>query len=302
MHRSSLLLIVAVLLMGGVARSQSADRLEFEVASVRAVSLADAGPRGSGVRRGGPGTSDPGQVTFSAVTLEDILAYAFDLSVRQVSGPDWIIRDRYTIRAKIPENTTEAGAREMLRNLLVERMGLVFHLKSQMTPGYELRIARDGLRLSEPNSDVAGVAPQVDAVVKTGADGFPELPPGVHSGRVAAKGHLRFRFSDAPLSDLALQLRPLLPAEFVSSSTDENGKFAFRPQPALVLDKTGLTGRYDFTFEFEGIGLIAPKQVPDVLVKIQSALQRKLGLTLVEAKLPEDVLVIDSLRKVPEEN
>jgi len=62
MCRSTVRVILAVLICGGVARIQAADKLEFEVASMRAISLADSGAPGSGGRRGGPGTSDPGQV------------------------------------------------------------------------------------------------------------------------------------------------------------------------------------------------------------------------------------------------
>jgi uncharacterized protein (TIGR03435 family) len=224
------------------------------------------------------------------------------LSIRQISGPDWIIREHYTIKAKIPDMTTEAAAKEMLQNLLAERMGLAFHMQSRMASGYELRVAREGPRLRESDSNAIAVVPQVGAPVATGADGFPDLPPGIHFGRVAAQGRVRFRFSDAPLSDLAQMLSPLLGTEYARSSPDENGRSTFRIQPSPILDKTGLMGRYDFTFEYKGFAFYTPDQVPDILAKIQSALQKQLGLTLVEAKIPENVLVIDSLRKMPEEN
>ena len=303
MHRFSVRIILfAVLLLGSeVAQSQPPEKLEFEVASLRAVGPIGPGAR-SGGRSGGPGTSDPGQITFSAAQLETIIAYAFDVSVGQISGPGWIINERYDIRAEIPDMTTEAEAKQMLRSLLAERMGLAFHMQTRVADGYELLVARGGARLRESDSTAAEQASQVGASVTMGADGFPDLPPGIHSGMLAAKGHVRFRFSGAPLTDLAQRLGPLLGTEMARSSTGENGKFVTRIQPAPISDITGLMGRYDFTLEYEGIAFYSPSQVPDVLLKIRGALEKQLGLTLVEAKVPESVLVIDSLRKIPEEN
>lgn len=59
-----------------------------------------------------------------------------------------------------------------------------------------------------------------------------------------------------------------------------------------VLDKTGLTGNYDFTIEFS-----TNKNDPDADLPASTAVQEQLGLKLVEAKEPIDMLVIDTAEK-----
>jgi uncharacterized protein (TIGR03435 family) len=74
-----------------------------------------------------------------------------------------------------------------------------------------------------------------------------------------------------------------------------------------VLDKTGLTGKYDFQLEFSRDSderLPPGKSLPptnDSEPTIFDALQGQLGLKLVRIKLPMDEIVIDHIEK-PSEN
>ena len=73
-----------------------------------------------------------------------------------------------------------------------------------------------------------------------------------------------------------------------------------------VVDKTGLTGRYDFSVEF------APKpylNMPDELrrpadatLDLATAVQQQLGLRLEKGRAPLDVIVVDNAEKIPTEN
>jgi uncharacterized protein (TIGR03435 family) len=66
-----------------------------------------------------------------------------------------------------------------------------------------------------------------------------------------------------------------------------------------VLDKTGLSGRFDFELQF------TPNDAPESDASgpsIFTAVQEQLGLKLVPAKGPVDILVVDHLEKVPTEN
>ena len=69
------------------------------------------------------------------------------------------------------------------------------------------------------------------------------------------------------------------------------GKETGRP----VVDRTGLTGKYDFTLEFTPAARAATDTTgrPSVF----TALEEQLGLKLVPAKEPVDVLVIDSIEQ-----
>jgi uncharacterized protein (TIGR03435 family) len=70
-----------------------------------------------------------------------------------------------------------------------------------------------------------------------------------------------------------------------------------------VLDKTGLTGVYDFTLDTSGLGFNGlPPQDPNAGPSIFTAIQDNLGLRLEAQRAPVDVLVIDHVEKIPVEN
>jgi uncharacterized protein (TIGR03435 family) len=70
-----------------------------------------------------------------------------------------------------------------------------------------------------------------------------------------------------------------------------------RPAGQPVVDRTGLTGIYDFTLSY------APANDPNSsLPDFFTALQEQLGLKLQPQKIPVDVLVIDHADKIPTEN
>jgi uncharacterized protein (TIGR03435 family) len=79
-----------------------------------------------------------------------------------------------------------------------------------------------------------------------------------------------------------------------------------------VLDKTGLTGKYDFTFDFtpdlRGMPLPPPLpgRAPLTVVSAQPDLAavvlQQLGLDLVASKVTLDVVVVDKAEKVPTGN
>ena len=66
-----------------------------------------------------------------------------------------------------------------------------------------------------------------------------------------------------------------------------------------IVDKTGLTGLYDFTMTFalEAPGPDAPPPVDPNAPSIFTAIQEQLGLKLESARGPVDVLVIDRSEK-----
>ncbi len=66
-----------------------------------------------------------------------------------------------------------------------------------------------------------------------------------------------------------------------------------------VVDKTGLTGRYDFTLEYTPADRAATDE--NGRPSIYTALEEQLGLKLVPARQPVEVLVVDSIEQ-PTEN
>ncbi len=97
---------------------------------------------------GGPGTADPGRVTFDNATLKLILIRAFDRESYQILGPDWLNMDMFDIVAKLPPDSTEDQFRMMLQNLLRERFGMVAHREKRDLPVYVLTAGKGGVRIS----------------------------------------------------------------------------------------------------------------------------------------------------------
>ena len=70
-----------------------------------------------------------------------------------------------------------------------------------------------------------------------------------------------------------------------------------------VVDKTGLTGKYDFHLYYDMRLPGTPAGPDDSAAPILlDALQQQLGLKLVDAKAPFDVVVVDQAQKVPTAN
>jgi uncharacterized protein (TIGR03435 family) len=260
----------------GLAGSQAPAPPEFEVASVKA-----SGPKSIRGSEGGPGSSDPGRYRFSAASLLDLIVTAYNVQPFRISSPAPLDRRLFDLVAKVPEGTTKPQFRTMLQNLLAERFALKLHIESKEFPAYELVVAKTGTRLKE------GV--EAGAPHRPG-DGFPELPanrPGMIANNSVSGSFLlvRLRSQQEPISEFVSMLRP----------TDG----------LPVVDRTELSGKYDFTLEYtEEPPNVAAESVadPPVAPNLFTALQQQLGVQLVRRKVPFDVLVIESFNQLPAEN
>src|SRR6185437_3707073 len=151
--RMLLLLWLAGLLVG-----QSANRLQFEVASVKP-SPPDRG--GSSDSRTDPGNG----VRITNAPLSAIIVEAYGIQDYQLSGaPGWIETQRYDIVGKparasggdpadlnslsrAEENTREEQRNEMMRSLLADRFGLVVHKEQKEHTVYSLEVAKGGEKI-----------------------------------------------------------------------------------------------------------------------------------------------------------
>ncbi len=254
----------------------------FEAASVK-----PSGPQSVRNSDGGPGTRNPERFLFTGAVLRDLLfsAYGLDNYQQQISGPGWIDTEKYDIVVKIPPGATKEQFQQMLRSLLTERFRLVVHHETKLLPVYELVVGKNGTKLKESAEDPNAVAPGAGAppVVDHDRDGFPVLPAG-RPGLISSFGpgpHSRWRASQQRISALTRSLG------FPTAA----GRF--------VIDKTGLTGKYDFTLEYDMQGG-PPDDNPNLT--IFDAVQQQLGLRLVDAKAPFDVVVVDRAERVPGQN
>jgi len=301
--RALLLLVLAASASRLVA--QDAD-LKFEVASVR--------PSGA-LRRGGLVPNSPDRLTYERVLFRTLLMDAYGIQRDQIKGPDWATADAtdggalFDVSAKIPPDATKEQVAAMLQNLLKERFKLSLHREQTQVSGYELVAAKGGPRLKEsagpPAESERNTTVKGRVNLQTQKDGFPELSPGRNMGGTFKDGTVRMRFRDYPLSDLVQQFSFALAAH--------------------VIDKTGLTGKYDFTLEFtlpqngSLVGMLAtmglsPGQTAplnkngpnegqiDSVSTVSSAMERQLGLKLEASTIAVDTLVIDRADKTPTPN
>jgi uncharacterized protein (TIGR03435 family) len=258
----------------------------FEVASVKvSPPVSETARVYFGPPRGGPGTDDPGQITWTYALLKAVLMTAYDVKAYQVSGPAWLTTERYDITAKVPAGATKEQVRSMWQRLLAERFGMALHVESREMPVEELVVAKGGLRMKETAQDFSAPLPEGPPQVKNGELVSPGVVVSIYPGP-PPKAHAMGRAQ--PISQLTAML-----------SSQIN-----RP----VLDKTGLTGKYDFTLDYApgGVPLPAPPAAgdgaSDPVPDLAAAVQQELGLRLVAARAKIDVMVIDKAEKVPTSN
>src|SRR5581483_10997515 len=143
----------------------------FEAASVKPAT--DLRARTS--MRGGPGTRDPGQITYTNVTLLALIQRAYDVRAYQVSGPDWLGSPRYVVAAKVPGGTTKEQFEAMLQNLLAERFHLKLHRQTRQIQGFELSAPRGGAKLKATAEASDSSQAGVPARPKVDGNGYPIL-------------------------------------------------------------------------------------------------------------------------------
>jgi uncharacterized protein (TIGR03435 family) len=276
-----------------VAFGQPADsNLTFEVASVKR-DAPDAPRIGT---EGGPGTRDPERFSGRGMPLIIYLCLAYAPAGNcHVSGPKWIgalgvpesgDTEKYDIEAKVPPGTTKEQYQKMFQNLLTERFKLVLHHETRVLPVYELVVAKDGPKFKE-SAPMPADAPAPGPRGRTDKDGFPILPPGVPG--------FTSKFGPGALSHWTAQQQTMAAlARSLSAQTA-----ADRP----VIDKTGLIGQYDFHLAYDMHRPGAPPDPDDAPGMILfDAVQKQLGLKLVDAKAPFDFVIIDRGEKTPTEN
>jgi uncharacterized protein (TIGR03435 family) len=242
-------------------------------------------------------------MTFTWTQARRLLMAAFALPLDQISGSDWVMGQdaRFDISAIVPAGATKEQANEMLLNLLTERFHLTYHREKKDFDLYALVVAKGGPKLKDaatadgplperPQNGTQTVAAPLDR------DGFPQLPAG------------RPGFQGRGANGVTRQTYRMATPEMLLSGLQ------FQLRPSRTVDKTGLTGKYDFTLAFSSAGLpgsmgrvaVAPSpgeaDQPDGAPDLFTALEKQLGLKLEKSRTQLDVIVIDHMDKQPTEN
>ena len=218
--------------------------------------------------------SHPDSLTADG-TLAHILEYAFNLHDFQITGgPGWLSTATWDIAIKVDQppagwdalsnDARNAIQRQRMQAALAQRFALKCHFETKQLPVYNLVLAKGGPK---------------PALAATPAD-------------AAKKGSFSSHGEDAKVR-----------MEGAGVTLDQLAANLTRALGRTIIDKTGLTGIYDFTLTYAPDTASAPSAAaPDANgPTVFTALEEQLGLKLESAKGPVPVLVIDSIQK-PSEN
>jgi uncharacterized protein (TIGR03435 family) len=261
--------------------SNPKDLPKFEVASIKTAASDD------GMRMMSSFQFTPDGALLHGVPMQMVLRTAFGVEDDRIVGaPAWARSNRYDMEAKVaPEDASKLEnlkldeRRAMFLPLLVERFNLKYHHETRELPMYALVVAKSGAKLTPSKSPPT-----------------PEPPDSPFGGRpvkgIDSLGRMMMRPGHVESQDATLDLL----AHTLASQLGRS-----------VVDKTGLTGRYDYTLDWTpdnppppmhvGQGFAAPPEGNGdaAQVSLSTALQEQLGLKLESQKGMVDVIVIDHI-------
>ena len=271
--------LVAGVLAGAAALHAQSAAPTFEVASIKVNRSGEAGGSFGGRQ---------GQIVVVNYTLRDIIRNAYGVQRYQlVGGPDWLSQDRFNITAKAPEGAPQRQVLTMMQMLLADRFRLRVHREMREIPVFNLVVARADRRLGPKMTPAAYDCPAANAARARGE--APPPPP-------APVG-------DKPVCGARTNPGRMLVGGYAVADFVRNlGGFAGRP----VIDRTGLTGAYDYELtwtpdEPPPPGVQPPPWYDPNGPSLQTAVQEQLGLKLEATTGPYEVLVIDAAEKPSED-
>jgi uncharacterized protein (TIGR03435 family) len=247
--------------------------LTFDIASIRQAPPPDASFHVTV-------SSPPHSSRFEATNLpmKALLQIAYGFEAPVTGAPDWVANTFYNIQArsdaeadarlaKLTDNEVRLEKRNAIRVLLAERLDLKTHLETRNTAIYNLVVVKGGVKMQlvpAPAPPANGEAPAP----------FPPADVQAHGSQHG----LEFIGSNAPLRAITSALSSMVEAP--------------------VIDKTGLTGTYNYTLQF---GREWSARDPDSWPSIFTAVQEQLGLKLEAVHESVPNLVVDHIAK-PTEN
>lgn len=271
-------LFAAFILMGGNGYAQSPR--SFEVASIKPASPDEDGM----MMRFLPG----GGLNIKNLTLKGMIAFAWRVESFQISGgPSWFDIARFDIVAKSEAPATPDETKDMLQVLLKDRFHLTMNQETKELPIYAIVLARKDGKLGPGLIEAKEGSCKPPDPSKFDRPAEPGELPVCNRMMVGAKqiGAVSVR-----VGDLTASLSRLLGRN--------------------VVDKTGLTGKYniqmkwspDETQAVQAAPATQPALAGDALgSSIFTAFQEQLGLKLEAQKGPVKVLIVESADN-PSEN
>ena len=212
--------------------------------------------------------------------LFNLISMAYGVRRSQISGlPDWARSAMYTIEAKSDSDADEKLAKltlaeariekqQMIQALLADRFALKVEWQTKEGTIYNIVVDKKTPKFGEAKQN----PPSAEEVAEFG--GHP-IPPIYQKG----DGRLGYKYiaHGATMADLAGVVAGQMGAE--------------------VVDETGLTGKYDFTFEYSGTVPGTGSKDPEAWPLLIEALPEQLGLKLQPAKGAIRMLAIEHVER-----
>jgi uncharacterized protein (TIGR03435 family) len=202
-------------------------------------------------------------------TLSELIGFAYGLQSKQiVGGPAWLDKGRFDING-IPDAEGQPSTTQwkaMVRKLMADRFNLKLHQEKQELAVFALVVGKNGPKLKKNES----------------GDPYPG-----HTTQQRVPDEVKWSVLNMTMEEFASMLQ--------NSVVD-------RP----VLDRTGITGRFDFECSFAASGgqvdgIPLPQGIDTNLPDLFTAVQEQLGLKLESTKGQVPVLIIDHA-ELPSEN
>jgi len=323
------MLIAGVMMATGAVFGQTAaatavSSLTFDVASVRPAPAPDMATMIAGLQAGRRPNwvrVDGTRATFNYESLKDLIAYAYKLRLYEISGPEWMVTDRFDIAARLPDGATKDDVPEMLRALLKDRFNLETHNELTDQPVLALVAAKGGakLQLATASAEVLDET----APLKPG-----ELMLDTPDGRVLLRrtadgsstyvgrwGSFSLKF-DGESSSMHMKADCIDMKGFAMMMNTLGAG-----QGRQIVDMTGLTGKYQAAVDFSLMDLMSSLSAQGIVIPrgpgggggsgeasdpeggaTVAAALAKLGLKLEKSKAKVQRLVVDQVEKSPTEN
>jgi uncharacterized protein (TIGR03435 family) len=277
----------------GNATKSEAGKLRFDAVSVRPSTQQFVLKGMDFLNPAGDAAPPQGGLFSWNVSLPWLINFAYDLRSSQARRearealPKWAQDEWYTIEARAEGIPTRDDVRQMVRSLLEERFQFAGHRQEREGQVYALMLGHSGNRLKPHplGSPCALTSSQTDERKYPNIDPSYESVPahcGVFSRVLSRSGEHRLELLDLTMQQVADSLGLALPLS--------------------VVDRTGLTGRYDAVLDFgpEGVPLNSDSSDEIGLSPLSVALEKQLGLKLVKQNAQVEVFVVDHISLLSE--
>ncbi len=282
------------------AQSAAGTLPKFEVASVKEHDKSSSGGPNSNFPLG-PGdvyVRNGGLFLATGWGLPAYIAFAYKLMGSQIQYmlqqlPDWAKFNGFDIQARTQGDPSKDQMRRMMRSLLADRFKLAVHYEDRQLPVFAWVLAKSqktGPQL-QPHVDMSPCPTEMKTSSEpTIWDGSPAFCDGIYRLPSPVSGRLRYGGRNVTIEMIVGAVSPTMKPFTMGINGGRT-----------MLDKTGLSGRFDFTLEWspEASG---PDAQPDLSgPPFEDALLRQLGIKLQPQKGSVSVLVIDHVER-PSEN